>query len=588
MSFASRDVASGRQVHDAAPPSQLGLSTRRVESSGVLLCVLGLGLAIRLYLVLMSFCISGDGVAYLTMARQFALGEWRAGLGAVYSPLYPAFVALMHKCVADWEIAGSSVSAIFGTAAIATTYLMTREVFGHEVGLGAAVLIAFHPQTAGYSASVRTEAGYFFWTTAACWLLLKSLNERRISFAACAGMAAGVSYLYRTEAIGLLPLGIVLFIAAGWFWKHAARGWALTAACGFAGLFVVIAAPYIAYLRSATGHWSIGREFTAAMMYGIGDAAPNGEHWRRIGWSATASPIRTIFEHPRLYADKLGQYSVESVYNFVQALGPLLMVMLAIGICARRHALLPRGLLKRSLIPSPTRRSSLEPEIKSTPGEGKMAMVPDPSGSALAVKDSHLSEVFLGAIVLFYFCGFTLSYTGTRFMVHLIPFVAGWVVIGIIVVSERVSTWCGYNHKAVSAAVWAAVLLTLLPSTLWPNGYDMRGLRYAGQDIARMTRGPVAVAARDGRVAYYAGARLIELPSPPPADLCGWLHSEHTDFLMMGEHDEDLFKLGPAQSCLDFLKRYPRYRSGYYDLYAVRTLSEKNGRSAGPVHLRSQ
>jgi hypothetical protein len=586
MGFVSRDVPPSSQGDVAARPCVLGVSILHVESCEFLPLVLVVGLAIRLYLSLTSYCISGDGVAYLTMARHFAAGEWRAGLGAVYSPLYPAFVSLMHKWVGDWEVAGSLVSTVFGTAAIATTYLMAREVFGHEIGLGAAVLMAFHPQTAGYSASVRTEAGYFFWTTGACWLVLKSLNEQRLSLAAYGGVSAGLAYLYRTEAIGFLPLGIVLFVAAGWLWDQASHRWVLTAACVFAGVFIAFAAPYMVYLRIATGHWSIGREFTAAMMYGIGDAAPNGDDWRRIGWSANASPLRAIFEHQRLYADKLARYFVESIYNFIQALEPLLTLMLAIGIWACSGMLLPWDSLKKSVVLAFRRTAPSEDLIESTPTECKETMAGDCAESASGKKQRHPSEVFLASIVLFYFCGFTLSYTGTRFMVHLIPFLAGWMVIGIIVVSEQAAQWCQRcRRRTVSAIVWATLLVTLLPRTLWPNGYDMRGLRYAGEDIAKMRRAPVAVAARDGRVAYYAGGRLIELPSLPPVNLCGWLHSEHTEFLMMGEHDERLFSVGRSLSCLDFLKRYPRYGSGYYDLYSVRLLSEPDRHPAGSVQL---
>src|SRR5439155_25720573 len=131
---------------------------------------------------------------------------------------------LAHRCVADSETAGSLVSAISGTAAVATTYLMTREALrSREIAYGAAVLIALHPATAAYSASVRTEAGYMFLTTGACWLLLKALIERRAVWAAAAGIAAGLGYLYRTEAIGFLPLGIILFLAAGWLWKELPR-----------------------------------------------------------------------------------------------------------------------------------------------------------------------------------------------------------------------------------------------------------------------------------------------------------------------------------------------------------------------------
>lgn len=536
MGIASRGAKASRILTPATAVDELELWIHRREAT-LLSAVAGLALAIRIYLCLTNYCISGDGVAYLTMARHFANGQWHAALGAVYSPLYPLLISLMHPWIANWETAGILLSATLGTAAVATTYLMTRAAFSRcSLALGAAVLMAIHPEMAAYSASVRTEAGYIFLTTSACWLLLKALNQRRLIVAAMGGIAAGLGYLYRTEAIGFLPLGIFLFIASGSFLKQNVPGSVFTMTCAFAAAFVTVAAPYVAYLRVSTGHWSIGREFNAAMMYGMGDAVRNGNEWRQLGWSATVSPLRIIFGEPRLYAEKVGQYFIISTYNFAQALEPLLAVMLVIALWTRGRILF-----------------------------------------------ATVGETFLAAIVLFYFCGFALSYTGTRFMAHLIPFVFGWVAAGIIVVSERAARLSRSSGEVVRVIVPVAITLTLLPRTLWPLGYDLRGVRYAGEDIAKMTKGPitkgpVTVAARDGRVAYYAGAQLVELPQLPPDDICRWLNSSGGDFLMIGNHDERVLKVAPTLHCLKLLKRYPRYRSSYFDLYQVR-VSEGPSRS---------
>jgi hypothetical protein len=262
------------------------------------------------------------------------------------------------------------------------------------------------------------------------------------------------------------------------------------------------------------------------MMYGIGDVAGNGDNWRRLGWLATTSPLVIIFDHPQLYITKVAHYFLVSFYDFAQALQPLLTAMLAIGIWARGRKLF------------------------GTP-----------------------QESFLAGVVLFYFCGFALSYTGTRFMVHLVPFVFGWTAAGIILISERSAQWSGPNRpRLIGALVPAVLIVTLLPRTLWPIGYDLRGVRYAGEYIAETAKGPVTVAAQDGRVAFYAGARLVELPVLPPDSICGWLRSHDGDFLMIGSHDELPFKVTPTPPCLKLLKRYPRYRSSYYDLYAVSTV----------------
>jgi hypothetical protein len=113
--------------------------------------------------------------------------------------------------------------------------------------------------------------------------------------------------------------------------------------------------------------------------------------------------------------------------------------------------------------------------------------------------------------------------------------------------------------------------LILLPQTLWPIGYDMRGVRYAGEAIASRANAPGAVVARDGRVAWYAHARFVALPLAPVPSLCEWLAVQNgADYLLIGRHDERRFAVTPNSSCLEFLKRYPRYGADYYDLYATR------------------
>ena len=73
-------------------------------------------LAIRLYLSLTSYCIAGDGVAYLGMAQDFAAGASAKALASVFSPLYPWIISIVHRIIPDWELAGNLVSAILGSA----------------------------------------------------------------------------------------------------------------------------------------------------------------------------------------------------------------------------------------------------------------------------------------------------------------------------------------------------------------------------------------------------------------------------------------------------------------------------------------
>jgi hypothetical protein len=506
-------------------PAWLPASQATATNAAPLVVIAGVALAIRLYLSLTVFCISGDGVAYLRMAQGFAGGDAAAVLRSVFSPLYPLMVAGMHSVLPDWEFAGNMVSALMGTAAVVTIYAMTREVFERsELALGAAALAAIHPELAGYSASVRTEAGYVFLTTGTVWLLMRSLRTGRRGIAATAGVLGGLAYLYRTEGIGLAIAAMAGLIAAALVWRQGEFGWAIGAAAFFAAGFLAIAGPYLVYLRVSLGHWSVGREFTAAMMYGMADAARNGEAWRNLGYSANISPFTPLLADPQIYFRKVLSDLAVSAYNFVQALDPILAVALAAGLWRRG-----RGLMK------------------------------------------NFGEAFLAAIVVFYYCGFAFSYTGTRFMVHLIPFTFGWVMIGVeaaVVTGASIARNAGWRMPAEVIPI--AVALALLPRTLWPIGYDMRGIRYAGQAIARRQVKPDAVVAHDGRIAWYAGARFVPLPDQSPGGLCGWIATQdHAGYLVINDREERRIGVARTTSCLEFLARYPRGGSGYYDLFAI-------------------
>jgi hypothetical protein len=123
------------------------------------------------------------------------------------------------------------------------------------------------------------------------------------------------------------------------------------------------------------------------------------------------------------------------------------------------------------------------------------------------------------------------------------------------------------------AVIAAVVAVALLPRTLFPLGYDQRGMRHAGQEIARRSRRAATVAGTDVRVAFYAGASFVRLPAHPPAgsDLCGWLAKHRAaNYLMIDDRTERRWIGAGTSPCLSLIKRYPRVGLAYYDLFAVR------------------
>jgi hypothetical protein len=500
------------------------------EKHGLALAVCT-GFIIRLYLSLTNYCISGDGAAYIRMAQDYYSGDWRKPLGAVFSPLYPLLIAGAHAMGLEWELAGNLVSALVGTGAIVTVYLMICEAFEREdLALGAAALTAIHPGLAAYSASVRTEAGYILLITAVVGLLLKAVCKAKPSLALLAGVVGGMAYLYRTEGILLLVIATIFPSMVTIIWRIGSLRSSIMLSLAFGLAALAFVAPYAVMLHATTGHWTVGREFTAAIMYGIGSSAKNPARWRDLGFSASASPLAMLAAYPGLYLKKVCSDVVMSFYGFVQAAGPVVIPLLAIGLWVRGR------------------------KILNAPG-----------------------EVLLVLLVVCYFGGFILSATGARFMLHLIPYTFGWVILGLETLTigmQRLAALRGWRLSPIVPAVIA--MLILLPQTLWPIGYDMRGVRYAGEAIASKNPARGAVVARDGRVAWYANAPFVALPSASIPNLCEWMKTqEHASYLLIGERDEHHFAVSPATACLDFVRRYPRYGTGYYDLYAVHRTSRE-------------
>ena len=213
-----------------------------------------------------------------------------------------------------------------------------------------------------------------------------------------------------------------------------------------------------------------------------------------------------------------------SPYYLAEALGPLLTLLLALGLAARGRAIF-----------------------------------------------RSWSESFLALIAGFYLGGFTLFATGPRLLTHLIGYAFGWVMIGF----DRASDWlAGFDLigvKRAPAALAIAVALTMLPQTLWPLGYDIRAFRQAAADIRSSDRGDFAIVSADGRVSFYAGAKPVEMPDTVSGDFCRWLDRRpEAKYLLMSTRDERRLGDPRGLGCVAFVRRYPRVGSGYFELFQVR------------------
>jgi hypothetical protein len=485
----------------------------------------GLALALRVYLSIVNYCISGDGVAYLGIAKHIAKGDCAHALASVFPPLYPALIVIVHAIGPNWELAADLISATFGALTVIPIFCLFRQTLGRrDLATIAAALTAIDPELVGYSASVRTEAGYICLIAFAVWIVMLAIRRGRIGWALVSGAITGVAYLYRTEAVGL-ALFVPVFVVLGAFvWRRWHVRWALVAALAFGAAYLIVASPYVAYLSRSAGHLVFSREFHAAVMYGMGDVTGNREKWQGLAYHGNASLLAPLLAAPRVFLTKFASDFAMTFYFMGEALNPLLGVLLLIGLYNR--------------------------------------------GRTIAVE---WADAFLALMILGYVAGFAISYTGPRFMVHLIAFTFGWIALGLAAASHWISETLTKRrlHPAWCAL---AVAVALIAIAMQNDSYDVRGIRYAGEEIARISSGPRSVVSDDKRFAYYADAQQIFLPPlEAKPDFCRWLAARSGQiYVTLSDKEEVHYGVAGGAPCLVHIARYPRGENRYYDLFKAR------------------
>ncbi len=218
----------------------------------VLLGVVALGFLLRLWTLTALPLIETDGVGYVEIARQFQ----RSGspFDPLFHPLYPLCIGALQPFVGDWELTGRLVSALFGTAVIVPTYGLTRALLDRSAATITALLVAVHPGLVRSSASVLSEPLYTFLLVVGAWAGWRGLVATP-ALLAVSGALFGLAYLVRPEAVlyvvGLSALAPIAGVRAGRM-----RERLLWAGASLA-LFLLLAGPYLVYLRGTLGHWTL-------------------------------------------------------------------------------------------------------------------------------------------------------------------------------------------------------------------------------------------------------------------------------------------------------------------------------------------
>ena len=155
--------------------------------------------------------IFNDGPVFLGMAEAILEGRWDEIFAHPYHPLYPALVALVSLASIELESAAVAVSIAGGLLSIVAIFLFVRRAFDRELAWLAAWTVALHPWAVDFSSDVMSDGLYGGFYLMGFAALAALVDRPRLPLALACGAAAGLAYLVRPEGVGLLVSAVVLF-----------------------------------------------------------------------------------------------------------------------------------------------------------------------------------------------------------------------------------------------------------------------------------------------------------------------------------------------------------------------------------------
>jgi hypothetical protein len=432
-----------------------------------------------------------DGPLFIDLARALQAGDLRLALSHPYHPLYAALVALLEPVAGSFERAGAALSIAGSSAAVLALWALLRPGFGAGPAWIGAFLLAVHPRAVEYGGDVQSDGIYlaFFLGSLAC--LWRALERASLPAAAATGALAGLAYLTRPEGVGLVLVGLALVALRGvrreWSPSRATQ---IGVALGLGLAFV--SAPYLLALRAQSGEWRVSQkkslghlagleEYRGPLVPGVvrpGEAAPAAPQARALppAWLEPSLGERPGARPrpPATVLARLGHELGGFLENVSSTLRRLALLFVLVGLWAARGRPGPRG--------------------------------------------SFVLAVVGGYALLLLAHQWNVGYLSRRHLLPPLVVTFGYAGLGVeatarLAAAALARAGLQLSNAAAGAALLAIVALANGSKAVRPERADALAERRAAEWVRERDAAPGFVAAPRRRVAYYAGARWVALPS---------------------------------------------------------------------------
>ncbi len=435
-----------------------------------------------------------DQLRTITLARKFASGNFYGVLDPYWPPLYPILIGILTYFVDSPILPALTISIITGSLAVPLTYYLVKQSYGQREATLAAVIAIFFPHLINSVFSFGTENIYLLLVIGALIIGWKGLKRDAVTDYLLTGILLGLAYLTRPEAIGYLVFFVLLALGKNlWRRKLFARNSTTQIGALLLG-FGLLAAPYILYLRSATGAWTISAKAQVN--------SPLGE-LRQIEESETSAAISTT-QTGKLFAKYVAHNLIEINKNFPFLVPPFLLIFVGLGLFSKQWD-----------------------------------------------KERLRRETYLILFCLVTAMGYALTVVQARYFYVLLPIFFGWIASGIILLErwfdKSVQNWMpnksfySFNPKFFTILCVIFIYLYVLPINYFmvPEDKAWHSTAYEERDagvwLKEHGKPSATIFSASSRPVFYAEGHHLPPTTTDMGEIFRQIKERRVDYVITGE-----------------------------------------------------
>ncbi|NLG49443.1 MAG: glycosyltransferase family 39 protein [Chloroflexi bacterium] len=519
-----------------------------------------IGLVVRLMLTQGQRVVWGDEPFYLWLGRNWITGQGFTFTGHAdvhHGPLFPMAAGLLYLLTGDMILSSDILYIVFGSLLVLPVYGLGCELYERRVALAAAGLTAVFPALGAAILywGTLTEPLYMFFVYSGLWagaVALRPIWRTKAGEAAkgwsagpwwaylLAGLAFGLAYLTRPEAIGYFAVAGVVFVLFRLLRRTLPHRWRVSF---FAKLLLFVLAfalafvPYAYYVYLNTGSWMVSEKVGVTYLTCIGMVSGDVTAFDKATWGLDSTGLETFFFSPESYNISMLQLVLDDPQTFLNVLymNARNFVQLLIDPTLFPYALLVivfLGLFRQAWTRSRT------------------------------FKELYLVSSFAPV------AAFILIFVQARYLVAMIPVMILWLACGLVTFSdwlidtvERLRESDGAEGEGASqpprqlAAHWRTVL-NVLPALLVMLGlaamqpvvvHQMTNVgwmriehRLVGEYLQPTVSRDTVIMARYPAIAFHADTQWVPTPSASWAETLRYARHKGVDYFVLDEREVDI------------------------------------------------